>query len=64
VASQRVEDVRSVRGLQVREHEEAARSGGDDFVLAEKREVLAQDAPEVMTQNYHIIGYRVWKLPP
>jgi hypothetical protein len=45
VASQRVEDVRSVRGLQVREHEEAARSGGDDFVLAEKREVLAQDAP-------------------
>jgi hypothetical protein len=43
VASQRVEDARSVRGLQVGEDEEAAGSGGDDFVLAEKREVFAQD---------------------
>jgi hypothetical protein len=44
VASQRVEDTRSVRGLQVGEDEEAAWSGGDDIVLAEQREVLPADA--------------------
>jgi hypothetical protein len=43
VASQRVEDARSVRGLQVGEDEEAAGSGGDVFILAEKREVFVQD---------------------